>query len=118
MDSSVAEPVADAANREDVFGLARVALELLAQVADVDVDRARFAVVRTAPERLQQHPAAVDTARMCGQGPQQLELDVGQLHGLLPDLDGAPSHVDPETVEGDHLFLLRARRVARCGASA
>ena len=55
------EAVADAAHGEDQLGLARVALELLAQVADVDVDRARLAVVGVAPERLEQHPAAVDT---------------------------------------------------------
>ena len=58
----VAEAVADAAHGEDVRRLARVGLDLLAQVADVDVDRARLAVGRVAPDRLEQRLAAVDAA--------------------------------------------------------
>ena len=45
----VAEAVADAPDREDVFRLAGIALELLAKVPDVHVDRARLAVVGAAP---------------------------------------------------------------------
>ena len=54
----VAEAVADAAHREDQLRLARVALDLLAQVTDVDVDRPRLAVVGAAPEPLEQRAGA------------------------------------------------------------
>ena len=60
----VPEAVADAAHGVDQLGLARVALELLAQMADVDVDRARLAVLGAAPERLEQHLARVDAPGM------------------------------------------------------
>ena len=48
------EAVAGAAHGLQVPRLARVRLQLLPQVAHVDVDRARLAVVRAAPERLEQ----------------------------------------------------------------
>src|SRR3712207_7573494 len=48
---------------EDQLGVARVLLELLAQVADVDVDRARVAVGGVAPDALEQHRAAEHAAR-------------------------------------------------------
>src|SRR5258708_4361634 len=47
---AVAEAVADAPYREQVLGLLGVQLDLLAQVADVHVDRARVAVRRVAPD--------------------------------------------------------------------
>src|SRR5439155_6749665 len=104
MGSSIAEAVADAAHGEDVFGLARVTLELLAQVTDVDVDRPRLAIVGASPERLEQHPPAVDAAGVRRQRPQELELDVRELHRLVPDLDGSAAQVDPQPVHRDRLL--------------
>src|SRR5262249_59441705 len=76
--SSVVEAVAGAAHGQDQGGLRGIALELLAQVADVHVDCARLAVGRSAPDRLQQLLAAEDAAAMGDQGAQHLELDVGE----------------------------------------
>ena len=85
--SPVAEAVADAAHGQDVLGRPRLGLELLAQMADVDVDRARIAVVGALPERLEQHPPAEDPARVRRERAQQLELDVRELHRLAAHLD-------------------------------
>ena len=76
----VAEAVADAAHGEEVLGVLRVALELLAQVADVHVDRARVAVGAVAPDAREQHVARQHAARAGGQREQDLELDEGGLH--------------------------------------
>src|SRR4051812_28099483 len=57
----VAEAIADAANGEEVLGRARVTLDLLAQVADVDVDRARVPVGGVAPDLLQEHLPRLDS---------------------------------------------------------
>ena len=61
---AVAEAVADAAHREEVLRLLGVELELLAQVADVDVDRARVAEGGVAPDARQQHLAREHPARV------------------------------------------------------
>src|SRR5215217_8078745 len=70
----VAEAVADAAHGEDVLGLLGVGLELLAQVADVDVDRARVAVGGVAPEPREEHVAREHAAGTRGERAQDLEL--------------------------------------------
>src|SRR6185312_16062773 len=64
---------------EDVDGLARIRLDLLAQVPDVDVDRARLAVGRVAPDGLEQRLAGVDPSGVQGERVPHLELDVGEL---------------------------------------
>ncbi len=98
-------------------GVARLRLELLAQVPDVDVDRARVAVVGALPERLEQHPAAEDAARLRRERAQELELDVGELHRLVPhDLDRPARHVDHEPVALDPLGA--ASSPVTCGARA
>ena len=71
------EAVADAAHGEEELGLLGVALELLAQVADVDVDGARVAVLGVAPDVLEQGLAAEHPAGRAGEGAEDLELDVG-----------------------------------------
>src|SRR4051812_16882672 len=75
--SLVAEAVAHTTHGEDVLRFLGVALELLAQVADVDVDRAGVAVGGVAPHALQQHVAREHASRRARQGAQDLELDVG-----------------------------------------
>src|SRR5204863_5988013 len=111
--SPVAKAVADAANGEDVLRFGRVQLELLPQVPHVNVDRPRFAVVSRPPERLEEHATAVDPAWMARQRAEQLEFDVRQADGVVPDLDRAPAQVDPQSVGGDHLAL--AARPGRRG---
>src|SRR4051812_44231928 len=90
----VAEAVADPADRDEVLGLLRIALELLAQVADVDVDRPRVAVRRVAPDAGEQHVAREDPTRAAGECHEDLELDVGDRdlpaahgHGALAGVD-------------------------------
>src|SRR5829696_3098240 len=83
-------------------------------MAHVDVDRAWLAVVGTAPERLQEHLSAVDAPRMGSKRAQELELDVGQLHGPAVNFDIAPGEVDSESVRLDRLLagVRRGRRGA------
>src|ERR1700722_5277366 len=90
----VSESVADAADREHEFGVLGVELDLLAQVADVDVDRALVAVGRVAPDPRQQHVAGEHPARRARQCRQQLELDVGQLDVVAADPHGPFREVD------------------------
>src|SRR3954451_1260937 len=77
----VAEAVADAAHREDVLRLLGVRLELLAQVADVDVDGARVAIGRVAPHAREEHGAREHAARARGERAQDLELHERGRHG-------------------------------------
>src|SRR5262249_18358627 len=110
---SVSEAVPHAPDREDELRSARIALELLAQVAHVDVDRPRVAELGAAPERLEQHPAAVDAPRVARKPPEQLELDVGELHLPAFDLDRPSREIDAEPVDLDRLGLGALRLVAR-----
>jgi hypothetical protein len=88
----------------------RVGLDLLPEVAHVNVDRARVAELRGAPERLEQHPPAEDAARMRHQRAEKLELDVRELRPLPAHLDRPPRHVDEQP--HSHDLLLGARSVA------
>src|SRR4051794_7556662 len=90
----VPEVVADPAHGEDQLGLLRVLLDLLAQVADVNVDRARIAVGGVAPQALEQHRAAEHAARGARQDREDLELDIGELDLGAAHLDLALAEVD------------------------
>src|SRR3954451_15919114 len=92
----VAEAVADAAHREDVFGLLGVGLELLAQVADVDVDRARVAVGRGGPHAREQHVAREDASGALGKGAEDLELDERGRDDLAAEADRALGGIDAQ----------------------
>src|SRR5881394_2673223 len=76
----VAEAVAHAAHGEDVLRLLGVALELLAQMADVHVDRAWIAIRRVAPHALEQHVPREHPPRRSRQRAEDLELDICCLH--------------------------------------
>jgi hypothetical protein len=43
---------------------------------------------------------------MPGEGPEELELHVRQLDGLLAHLDRPAAEVDPQPVDGDHFLLV------------
>src|SRR5262245_32878662 len=92
----VAEAVADAAHGEQVLRVLRVGLELLAQVPDVDIDGAGVAVCRVAPDVFEQHFPGEHAARGARKGRQDLELDIGELHGLSAQLHGPALEVDLE----------------------
>ena len=72
----IAEAVAHAAHGEDVLRVLGVDLELLAQVADVDVDGARVAVAPSRPTRAVSSMSRVNTRPgLARQRAQDLELD-------------------------------------------
>src|ERR671919_89049 len=86
--SWLAEAVAAPGDGEDQRRLLRLDLELLPQVADVDVDRARVAVGAVAPDRAQQLLAIERVAGTAHQPREQLVLAERQL-------DRAPVDADP-----------------------
>src|SRR4051812_18246100 len=100
----VAEAVADAAHREQILRGSGVALELFAQVTNVNVDRARVAVRRVAPDLLQEHLARLHAPRRAGESGQDLELDVGELHALSPRRHYPPLEVDLQVAGADGLL--------------
>src|SRR4051794_27488633 len=63
----VPEAVSHTADGEDVLRFLRIGLELLAEMADVDVDGAWVAVRGVAPHARQQHVARVDPPWIGGQ---------------------------------------------------
>src|SRR6476661_2768966 len=100
----VAEAIADAAHREQVLGGARVPLELLPKVANVDIDGARVPVGGVSPDLLEEHLARLDPARRTGKRGEDLELDVGEVGALAAHGDDAALEVDLETTRGDRLL--------------
>src|SRR5215213_2722108 len=100
--SAVLEAVAHAAHGEDQLGLRRVALQLLTQMPDVHVDRARVAVSGVPPDALQQAAAAEHPSRRPRQRRQDLELHVRELDVLAADRDAPALEV--------HLHLARPDR--------
>src|SRR4051812_3773565 len=85
----VAEAVSDAAHREQVLRLLRIGLDLLPQMADVDVDGARVAVGGVAPDAREQHVAGEHPAGRARQRGEDLELHVGGRDDLAVARDGA-----------------------------
>src|SRR3954454_13905293 len=113
----VAEAVADPAHGEEVLRLLGVALELLAQVADVDVDRPRVAVRAVAPDAGEEHVARPHPARVRRERGEDLELDVGRLDLLGAHAHAALGEVDAQLVDADRL-LVGHRVAARQAAAA
>ena len=73
--SALGEGVADTSDGQDEGRRGRVVLDLVAQVADVDVDRLLVLVERlVVAEQLEQLAAGVDAARPRGEVAQDLEL--------------------------------------------
>ena len=91
-----------------------VGLELLAQLADVDRDRA--AIAPRAPQQLEQLVAPEHLPRVLGEDPQQLELARGQAHAALAERDLVRRQVDRQPAEAQH--ARRAAVAARCPARA
>src|ERR1039458_9172807 len=72
--------ISGSAYGDDQARLLRGRLELFAQVADVNVDRARVAVCGIAPDRPQQLLAVEQPPGLVHQAGEQLELREGQAH--------------------------------------
>src|SRR5436190_3126789 len=91
----VAEAIPDASHGEQVLGVLGVALDLLAQVTDVNVDRARVAVGGIAPDPGQQHVPGEHATGRAGEGGEDLELDERQLRLVAAYADRALREIDP-----------------------
>src|SRR6185503_7548282 len=100
----VPEAVAGPPHREYQLRVARVALDLLAEMPDVDVDRARLAVVGAPANALEELPPAEHHARLGGEQREQLELDERERDGLTPHLDGASRQVDDDLAAVDQVL--------------
>src|SRR5918997_6104406 len=94
---SLAENIPDAPRGVDELGVAGVALDLLAEVADVDVHRALVAEL-VAPHPPQERAAREHPAGARGEGHQELELGVGEVHLVAPHGHPAAGEVDPQAV--------------------
>src|SRR5262245_36070333 len=103
------EAVAHPAHGEEKLGVFRVLLQLLAQVADVDVYGARIAVLGIAPDVLEQRLAAEHAAGRARQRGEDLELDVGDADLLRAQGDHAPLEVDLQLAAVEGLLVGRLR---------
>src|SRR5215207_1734884 len=103
-DLFLAENISDTTRGVDEFWVPGVAFYLLAEVADVAVHRA-FVAELVAPHPAKECAAREHPARARGEGHEELELRVGEVH--LFALRGHPAarQVDPEPVVGQ---LVRA----------
>jgi hypothetical protein len=85
-----------------------IALDLLAQVADVHVYRARIAVLGVPPDPLEQHLARVDASGIGRERGEELELDVGEANTTVPDHHTSAVEIDLERPGDDRLAGGRA----------
>src|ERR671933_228103 len=93
------EPVADPAHGEQALRVRRVALDLAAQVRDVDVAGALVAYVGAVPEVLHDLAAAEDALRLGGKEREQPELRRGQAHALAVDPHLVAGQVEAERAD-------------------
>src|SRR6476619_7474797 len=97
------EPIALSADRFDSRGLMRVALDLRAQLRDMDLTRPSAADVGAVPERFHDRPPAHDTARLIGEQHEQAKLGRGQPDILACDEDAPTVEVDADVSEHPHV---------------
>src|SRR5215211_2580983 len=102
---SLAENIYDTPRGVDEFGVPGIALYLLAEVADVDVHRAVVAEL-VAPHPAQERAAREHPAGAGGQGHQELELGVGEVHLFTVGRHPAAWQVDTEPVVGQFVGAL------------
>src|SRR5664279_4527456 len=101
--SALGEGVTGTSNGQHEHRHRRVVLDLLAQVADVDVDRLLVLVQGlVVAQQLEQLPARVDPAGTAGQVAQDLELGGGQGDPALAALDPPALQVDEQVAVADH----------------
>src|SRR5215218_5096716 len=105
----VSEAVADATHGEQVLGRAGIALDLLAEVAYVNVDRPRVAIRRVPPHMLQKHLARLHAPGRPRQRGENLELHVCELDPLSAGGDHAALEVDLQATRRDWLLATRSR---------
>src|SRR5215207_2928648 len=108
LDRSLAENISDTPRGVDEFGIPGIALYLLAEVADMDVHRA-FVAELVAPHPAQKRAAREHPAWAGGQGHQEFELGVGEVHLFTVGRHPATWQVDPEPVVGQFVGTLARR---------
>src|ERR1035437_8833735 len=92
--SALREGVPRAADRQDEPRAGWIVFQLLAQVADVDVDRLFVLVQRLViADELQQLAAGGDAAGLAGEGAQYLQLGAGQGDAPAAALDAPPLQI-------------------------
>src|SRR3954470_24306069 len=101
--SALGERVPDTANGLDEGGMRRVVLELVPQVADVDVDRLLVLVERVVvAEEIEQLRPRVDATGLAREVAEDLELRRRQADPALTALDPPPVEVDQQVAMPDH----------------
>src|SRR5262245_16410056 len=102
------ELVARTANGHEPHGILRVALDLAADVGDVQVGRPRVADVLALPEVLHDLPPREDPAGVAGEEGQELQLRRGQLDRLAVRGRLVPLEVEVESADvADRVRLAR-----------
>src|SRR5215212_1150994 len=114
MDSAVRrrlDLVPDPAHRLDVRRAVRVGLDLLAEGADVDVERPLVAVEVRPPDPIEDRAARNDPPDALGEHPEQVELARGEMDALAPDGRDARPRVEHQAA--DHYHILDGRTMDR-----
>ena len=101
---------------ENQLRIARIALDLLAQMPHVHVDRARFPVIGAPAQALEELAPREDDAGALREHDEHLELDERQLRRLAANIDGSARHVDAKLAALDELLAF-ARQVRRRGSA-
>ena len=117
--STLGKRVPDATDRLDEGRMGRVVLELVAQVADVDVDRLLVLVERlVVAQQVEQLGAGVDAARLAGEVAEDLELGRGEADPPVAALDAPPVEVDEQVLVADDAAARPRRRGRRTRGAA
>src|SRR5687767_9780119 len=111
--STLGKRVPDSTDRLDEGRMRGVVLELVAQVAHVDVDRLLVLVESLViAQQVEELGAGVDAARLAGEVPEDLELGRGQADAALAALDAPPVEVDQQVLVADDATADRVGEVA------
>src|SRR5687768_3551484 len=112
--SVLGEGIPDAPNRPDVAGMGRIGLDLVADVADVDVDRALVLLERVVvvAHELEQLRPRVHASGPRGEVAQQVELGCGQADALAIARDSPAFEVDHEVAAPQGAAGLRVGKLA------
>src|SRR5579862_6841355 len=115
--SALGKRIADAPDGLHEGGMRRVVLELVPEVADVDVDRLLVLVEGlVVAEQVEQLGPRVDPAGAAREVAEDLELGRGQADPPIAALDAPPVEIDDEVAVADHAAADRVGQIA-IGAS-
>src|SRR5690242_12051495 len=102
MPLALGEGVPGTPHRQDEARIGRIVLELLAQMADVDVDGLLVLVERLViAHQLEQFAPREDPPRPCGEVSQDLELRGREADSLVAARDAPPFEIDHQVAMAD-----------------